>query len=238
MEQSSRFLKSVYAISSLKTKEEAGLVLDSQKQLDVHLAMLRIWQSERLKKTHSDILNNTKYGPACNFFLNDIYAPKDFSQRDNDIEYLYEVMSSVLPKFLLKLIRNTIILNNLTTELDIHLLDVLKNNFSPPFCITPERYTEGYRICDNYNERKKQIDLLIEIGQEVDTGTKIPLVATALRLARGPAAKTGWADVHQFIENGFTAFKKMGSAEKFLRIIQKREMLILDQIFSGVENPF
>lgn len=238
MEQSSRFLKSVYAISTLKTKDEANIESDDEKHLDVYLATLRIWQSERLKKTHLDILNNTRYGPACNFFLNDIYAPKDFSQRDSNIEYLYEVMSSVLPKFLLKLVKNTIILNNLTTELDNQLLDVLKNNFDPPFCITPERYTEGYRICDNYKERKKQIDLLIEIGQEVETGTKIPLVATALRLARGPAEKAGWADVHQFIENGFTAFKKMRGAEKFLKIIEKREVFILDQIFSGAKNPF
>lgn len=238
MGQSTRFLKSVHAISTLKSKGESGLGNADQKLLDVHMAALRIWQSERLKKTHSDILKNPRYGPACEFFLNDIYAPKDFSQRDNDIEYLYEIMSSVLPKFLLKLVRNTISLNNLTSLLDNKLLEVLKNSFNSPFYITPERYSEAYRICNNYDDRKKQIDLLIEIGKEVDAGTKIPLVTTALRFARGPAERAGWIEVHQFLEDGFIAFKKMRGADKFLMVIEKREKNILDRIFSGEENPF
>ena len=86
MPQSTKYIKSVKAITSIKSRDAAGLPYKAHKELDAPVAMLRIWQSERLKKTHADILHSPLYGPACRFFLNDIYAAEDFSRRDNDIE--------------------------------------------------------------------------------------------------------------------------------------------------------
>lgn len=234
MPQSSRYLKSVKAIANLKPRE----INNASQPLDIHVAGLRIWQSERLKKTHADLLRSKRFGPACNFFLRDIYSAQDFSQRDNDIEYLYEVMSSVLPNFLLKLVVNTIELNNLTKVLDTDLVRVLAYNFDKPYKVTPERYTEAYRICNNYDQRLHQIDLLMEIGGQVDFATRFPLIGTTLKLARGPAFRAGWGEVHAFLEAGFTAFKRMKGAKKFLAVVEMREKQILDAIFDGVSNPF
>ena len=238
MSQASKYLKSVKAITSLKSKESAELSADQGKGLDPQMALLRVWQSERLTKTHADLLKSKRYGPACRFFLDEIYAPNDFSQRDNDIEYLYEVMSSVLPNFLLSLVSNTVELNNLTSILDQHLLKALVDDLGMEETITPETYTEAYRICDNYDERRRQIELLMEIGHQVDIGTRIPLVGTTLRLVRGPAHQAGWGEVHDFLEKGFSAFKKMRNAKKFLQVIDKRETAILDRIFAGETDPF
>ena len=147
-------------------------------------------------------------------------------------------MSSVLPNFLLKLVSNTVVLNNLTNSLDEHLLNVLVNELQSPDKLTPELYTDAYRICDNYDLRFQQIDLLLEIGSQVDKGIKIPFVGSALRLARGPAYRSGWGEVHEFLENGFSSFKKMKGAKQFLKVIEKREKSILDRIFDGESNPF
>jgi len=238
MPQASRYVKSVKAITSLKSRDSENIVSSIDKPLDPTIALLRIWQSERLKKTHADLLSIPRYGPACNFFLNEIYGASDFSQRDNDLEYLYDVMSSVLPNFLLSLVSNTIDLNNLTKELDNQLISVIVNDLKSADKITPQIYTEAYRLCDNYNQRVRQIDLLIEIGHQVDFGTKIPLISTTLRLARGPSHRAGWGDVHDFLENGYNSFKKMGGAKKFLAVIEKREKRILDRIYDGDDNPF
>ena len=238
MPQSTKYIKSVKAITSIKSRDAAGLPYKAHKELDAPVAMLRIWQSERLKKTHADILHSPRYGPACRFFLNDIYAAEDFSRRDNDIEYLYDVMSSVLPNFLLKLVSNTGVLNNLTNELDTELIKVLANDLSSENRLTAELYTDAYRICDNFEKRAHQIDLLVAIGSQVDKATRIPLIGTTLRLARGPAYKAGWGEVHDFLEKGFTSFKKMKGAKKFLSVIKKREMSILERIFQGEKNPF
>ena len=234
----SKILKSIDAISSLDQREDGESIYHQKEALDPNLVLLREWQSKRLANTYSDLMSKRRYVLAGDFFLNDIYAARDFSQRDNDLEYLYDVMSSVLPKFMLTLVGHTIELNNLSNLLDAKLLSALREELDLRDEITPAMYTDGYRICDNYDERKLQIELILEVGKQVDITTKIPLLGTALKMASGPAQRTGWGDVHNFLARGFRAFKQMRGAEKFLDTVEKREMHILDHIFMGNKNPF
>src|SRR5512135_1835698 len=61
--------------------------------LHPQLAMLREWQADRLARTYADLLADPHYHPACEFFLSDIYAPRDFSQRDHDLERIHKFLS-------------------------------------------------------------------------------------------------------------------------------------------------
>jgi hypothetical protein len=232
------YLKTIKALSSIEQRQSGLSIHKERVALDPEVVLLRDWQVNRLSETYSDLLRESRYSLTGRFFLNNIYAPKDFSQRDNDLEYLYDLMSSVLPKFLLSLVDNTIKLNNLTNILDYKLLHAMVEELDMKEEITPEMYTEGYRICDNYDERYIQIELILEIGRQVDLGRRIPFAGTALRLARGPAHRSGWGDVHDFLEDGFNAFKNMRGAKKFLRIVKIRELYILNRIFEGDPNPF
>ena len=201
--------------------------------------MLHTWQSKRLAHTHADLLASPVYGPACQFFLSNVYASRDFSQRDHDIEYLYELMSQFIPQFMLSLVRNAIEMNNLTNDLDRKLLRALTEDLGVIDTITPQLYAEGYRICDNYDERVRQIELVAEVGHQVELSTRIPMVDLTLRLARQPARRAGWHELHDFLEQGFHAFKHMGGKAKiFLSLIRQRELHILDNIFAGVIDPF
>jgi hypothetical protein len=168
-------LKSIDAISSLDQRVDGESIYHQKEALDPNLVLLREWQSNRLANTYSDLMSKRRYALAGEFFLNDIYAARDFSQRDNDLEYLYDVMSSVLPKFMLTLVEHTIELNNLSNLLDAKLLSAMRDELDLTDEITPAMYTDGYRICDNYDERKLQIELILEVGKQVDMTTKIPL---------------------------------------------------------------
>jgi hypothetical protein len=212
--------------------------LDELIGVDPRLALLRNWQSARLSQTYQDMLASPRYSAACRFFLSDLYAARDFSQRDQDIEHLYAIMSRILPDFLLGLVRNAIELNRLTSKLDQDLINALVNHLGVIDTISPESYAQAYRICDNYAERKYQIALIVLVGKQVDKGTRIPLVSATLRLARSPAQKAGWYALQDFLERGFAAFKQMHGADYFLQTMQQREMCILDQIFSGHPAPF
>ncbi len=119
-----RFTETIQHLSRLR-QYRAQQPPISHVELDDSLARLRAWQSTRLARTHADLLASHRYGPACRFFLTEIYAPRDFSQRDQDIEYLYAVMSGFLPEFLLKVVRKAIEMNDLTNELDQELSRVL-----------------------------------------------------------------------------------------------------------------
>lgn len=233
----SKFKETIQFLSHLGEHAKHRLPNDMI-ELDASMELLRAWQSQRLERTYADFLSSPRFGPACRFFLTDIYAPRDFSQRDHDIEYLYGVMKRFLPDFLLGLVRNAIEMNALTNTLDHQLLAALVVDLDVRDTITPELYAEAYRICDNYEARKHQIELIIEVGRKVEKGTHLPLVGTALRLARGPANRYGWHELHDFLDRGFNAFKRMHGSREFLGAIQEREMRILDRIFANHPDPF
>lgn len=232
-----KYRKTISKIKQLEPHEkikEKALQLDSSQYLD----LLRDWQSNRLELTYQDFLASPRYGSACRFFLDEIYAAKDFRQRDYEIKHLYEIMSRFLPDFLLRLVAKTIELNDLSNALDETLLNTLQQDLGVIDAITPELYAEGYRICDNYAERVYQIELIGEVGHMVEISTRIPLVGTSIRLARIPAQRSGWIDLHDFIDRGFHAFKRMRGADKFLHAIRDRETKILDRIYAQNPQPF
>ncbi|HHB90094.1 MAG TPA: hypothetical protein ENK60_02160, partial [Anaerolineae bacterium] len=150
--------------------------------LSPEMAMLRAWQAQRLARTYADFLADPRYEPAGRFFLENIYAPKDFSQRNADILRIHEFMSRFIPARALRTLTKAIELHNLTEELDATLLDVLLNQVGVTDSISEEQYAEAYRLCDNYDDRVKQIDMVVEIGRDLEKLVKHRVIGWTLRL--------------------------------------------------------
>jgi hypothetical protein len=235
--QISGYKETLQTIKDLRKLKENQPTL-TQGGLEPNLKILRDWQAARLARTHADLLASARYGPACSFFLSDMYAARDFSRRDQDLEYLYSLMSHFMPEILLRLVSRAIEINNLTKTLDQVLLKVLVEDLGMTDEITVDMYAEAYRMCDNYNDRVHQINLLGEIGRMVELGTHIPLISSVLKLSRRPATNAGWGEIHSFLERGYLAFKHIHGSDKFLRILQERELRILDRIYEGFAQPF
>lgn len=227
-----RLLRDLEHSRELRPQTVAGAELDPQ------LALLRMWQSERLSHTYADLLAHKYHGSACRFFLSDIYAPRDFSQRDHDVGRIYAYLSRVVPAQMLQLLTDTIELNELTDQLDHALLHALVDRLGVTNAITPLLYAEGYRVCDNYTERRVQIDLTTRLLKEVAGGARLAVVGVAMKVVRGPAQRAGWGELYDFLERAYAAFKQMRDAEAFVCTIKEREMRILDRIFAGDSDPF
>lgn len=200
------------------------------------MVIFRAWQMQRLSATHADLLQNPRYRPACLFFLEDIYAPKDFTQRNHDIVRMHDFMLRFLPARLIRTLTLAIELNALTEELDEALLQALVEDLGMTDSISHQQYAQGYRICNNYDERKLQIELIMEVGHGLERLTHLPLIGWTLHMARVPALRGGWHEMQAFLERGFSAFKHMHGAQEFLDIVQRREMSILDRIFAGADE--
>ncbi len=207
-------------------------------QLDPQLSMLRSWQSIRLARTYVDLLESDQYGPASRFFLSDIYASKDFSQRDHDITTIYNFLSHILPPISLKLLKDSIELNQFTYALDKKLLAALVNQLNVTDKITPALYARAYQFCDNYEERAFQIKSLAKILREVGEGARWPLVGTALSIVHKPAVSAGWSELYDFLARGYKAFKPMKNIKYFVQVIRERELHILDNLFDNKPDPF
>lgn len=202
------------------------------------IKLLREWQSARLSLTHNDLLEHPRFRPATQFFLSDVYAPRDFSQRNYDIQKAYDAMRKAVPEKVIHVLAETIELHQFTDELDAKLADVLFGQLDGDGGITPELYAEAYRICDNYDDRVRQIDMIAAIGYSVDRIVRLPFIGFTLRLAHTPAHLAGWHELQGFLERGYAAFKHMKGAADFLNTVVSREKTILDRIYAGDADPF
>jgi hypothetical protein len=225
-------LNFVHDLENLRYQQIEAGTLDPMENL------LRTWQSNRLARTYADLFQQPRYRLAGMFFLNDIYAARDFTQRDHDIEQMYAFMHRFIPDVFLRPLSMTVELNSLTAKLDQQLIDAMVNQLGLTDTITEELYAEGYRVCDNYDERFHQIKLVCEIGDYLDKVVKSPFAGSLLRISKAPARQAGWGELVEFLEAGYVAFRRLHGAASFLDTIRSRELGILNRIFEGDADPF
>lgn len=214
--------------------------------LHLRLALLREWQARRLARTYADLLADPGYRPACEFFLSDIYAPRDFSQRDQDLEHIHQFLARVLPATTIQLLTKTVELNRLTNSLDNHLLQVLVDQLGVTDAVmdavmdavTPELYAEAYRLCDNQAERAYQIDLTQDVLRQVSDWARHRVVSIAMKMAKVPAQRAGWVETYDFLERGYEACRRLKEAQFFVETIAQREKGLLDLIYAGDVTGF
>ena len=190
---------------------------------------LRAWQSDRLTRTHADFLDNPEFGPAAQFFLTDVYADRDFSRRDAELEALYKFLQPLLSKEALESMANSVALNRLTYRLDGEMVERLEA-MGVTEVFTTHQYEEAYRQ-GRYEDRVAQIDLVVTLMRQVADLHHYPFVGAALHTTRGPAKRMGWHELHDFLERGYDAWRGVRDPEPFLHAIHTREQALNDRLF-------
>ena len=199
------------------------------------LARLSDWQASRLGVTYADLAAQPRYADAIAFFKTDLYGAVDFTRRDADLARAAPVMARMLPDRVLETVAKAMELNALSQDLDRTLLAHLPRA-GGTFTVT--EYCRAYRAMDNRPARELQIQLIGEFGAAIDVYVKKPLLRTALMMMRHPARAAGLAVLQEFLERGFTAFRKMRGAAEFLATIDRRERALMNAIFAGDPAPF
>lgn len=199
------------------------------------VAALCQWQAERLKDTHRDLYQDARYRPGLDFLLEDLYSPQALTARDDDIDRVFPVMVKLLPDALLKTVSELVELNLLTQRLDRMLAAVL---FSRMGCryIDPGVYAEAYRRTGQRHERLRQIQLVANIGDDLDRYVGSRTVSFALSITQGAAEMAGLGELHGFLRRGFAAFRAMEGVEDLLSQIVIRESAVLEGLFQGDES--
>ncbi|MCC6191438.1 MAG: hypothetical protein IT318_20635 [Anaerolineales bacterium] len=205
--------------------------------LDPRLASLRQWQSARLARSYADLLAHPRFAPAARFFLDDIYSPRDFSQRDHDLLQLHDFMRRFVPPAMFQPLTLTVKLHALTERLDRALATMLFDTMKVAEVLLAT-YCDAYRRCDNFAERVSQIELIGEIGRDLDRIVRQPLTGTVLAVAARPARRAGWGELTGFLERGYQAFKHLRGARPFLDLVRRRETRYLDRIYAGDPDPY
>jgi len=209
--------------------------LMAEENLIDSIRTLQTWQTQRLLTTHNDLWQSKRFKPAMQFFVDEIYGPKDFSQRDTELARVVPKMAKVLPSKGLNSLEAALRLNSLSLELDIALVKELGSDE-----LNRSSYFECYRQSNNQAQREEQIQLLEDLGLDLAKVVKIRGIATMLTLSRKPARLIGVESLHEMLEKGFKSFKKLGKVHDFIDPIVSRERALMYALFnatSEAENP-
>lgn len=202
------------------------------------LRELQRWQSVRLAEAFGDLRERPRFRAATDFFLNDLYSASDASWRDRDLKRMLPTLRAWLPEHMLQTVAAALELDLLSHELDLTVAGKLVGVLAPGEKLDGKRYAAAYRAAGTREERERQIQLLLEVGRELDRIVKKPLIFTILKLARGPARATGLDRLQSFLERGFAAFAAMNGADDFLGEVEARERRVMERIFASDPNPF
>ncbi len=206
--------------------------------VEQEFSRLRRWQSARLARTHADLLHNPRYQPAAEFFLEELYGDRDFRQREHDLARIMPMMNRILPAGVLHTAALALELNALSYELDAEMTRLLIADGHFRHELDEAAYVAAYRCCARYELRRQQIDLVEQLGQDLEKIVRKHLIHTALKLAKTPARLAGVGELHRFLDAGFHAFRHMGAdAGTFVAIISRRERAIMEQISAGHLHP-
>lgn len=205
----------------------------SQSGSPARLVALKRFQSERLGRTYADLASQPRYRSATDFFLGDLYGPRDFSRRDAAMLKVLPAMTRMMPAFAVETATLAVELEALSEALDHRTAEALA-----PGEIDTSSYAAAYRTATTREERLRQIDLIVAVGKRLDKVVKVPLIYQTLKLMRRPARAAGLEELQHFLERGFEAFVAMGGAQEFLATIRERESAILNRLFSGEAEPF
>lgn len=199
--------------------------------------LLRTWQAARLARSYADLLASERYAQSARFLLTDLYGPKDFSGRDDEVERILPLLLDLLPLSALRTIALAVETDALTERLDAATVAEL-DRAGVIDRIDEDSYAAAYRRVGLRKDRVRQIVLVRKTGDALARLASKPLVTTVLKLMRRPAHLAGLDDLHAFLENGFTTFRRMGSAGEFLDSIEMRERRLITNLFDGVAQPF
>jgi len=208
--------------------ERAARAADSA--LAERVTHLKRYQQARFALTYADLLGHPRYAGAARFFLDDLYGPEDFSQRDAQFARIVPALVRLFPDEVVATVEALTALHALSEQLDSEMarhLDKLP--------LTGSIYIGAWRRTGQPTSRQRQIDLMLGVGRALDVYTRRPLLRHSLRAMRIPARASGMSALQTFLESGFDTFRAMRGADEFLTQIAHRERAVVASLF-GIGN--
>ena len=190
---------------------------------------LQHWQCERLLVSHDDLATQSRYQKAMGFFVEELYGPKDFSQRDADLVRVIPKLAKVLPDKAMNAMDDALALNALSFDLDMEMAQYLQTHF-PDEPINRDNYALAYRAVGRMDDRKHQIDIISHLDDQLSDVIKVRGIGMLISLSRRPAKLADLLALHEFLERGFNAFKALGDVQSFIQPVLVREKALMQAL--------
>jgi hypothetical protein len=189
---------------------------------------LKAYQQQRFARTHATLLAHPRYAPATRFFLDELYGPQDFAQRDAQFSRIVPALVRMFPADTVATVEALAAVHALSERLDTAMAIQLDGQ-------SPSRagYVRAWQATGEPAARARQLELVMRIGQALDRHTRSFVLRASLKAMRGPARAAGMAALQTFLEAGFDAFGSMRGADEFLATIAASESALSARLFEA-----
>jgi hypothetical protein len=215
-----RILQSLAAVDGERRRRADASTLAAD------VAALKAYQQKRFARTHASLLAHPRYGRAANFFLNELYGPQDFSQRDAQFSRIVPALVRLFPADTVATVESLAAVHALSERLDtamaVHLGGAAPSRAS---------YVRAWQAAGEPAARARQIELVMRVGEALDRHTRSFMLRASLKAMRGPARAAGVGALQTFLEVGFEAFGAIGGAREFLATIHASETALVQRLF-------
>lgn len=204
----------------------------------LHYATMAIkrFQAQRFRATYADLLGTKEYAAATEFFLSELYSDKDFSLRDAQFARIASALQRFFPASVVATAVAMAELHALTEGLDLAMADEWLAHHPAAHDSDSQRYLGAWQRVGRHTDRQRQLRTVLSIGLELDRLTRMPGLRLMLKMMRRPAQAAGLGSLQNFLEAGFDTFAAMSgpgsNAQRFLKIIESRETLWIQELFS------
>ncbi len=93
--------------------------------------------------------------------------------------------------------------------------------------VTRDSYAQALHACDDMRDRKRRLELLVDIGKEVEPHINSRLMHTGLKLLRGIFRNSGLADIHKVADEGFIQLRSVSGLAQQLETFADTEISYL-----------
>jgi hypothetical protein len=197
-------------------------------ELAAAVGAVKAYQQQRFRHTYADLLASERYAAAARFFLDELYGPRDFSERDAQFARVVPAMVRLFPQEIVATVDTLARLHALSESLDTQMADRMR-----AAAVDAMRYVAAWQRTADLPTRERQIELTLAIGSTLDRLTRKPLLRRTLHLMRGPARAAGLSALQQFLEAGFDTFAAMRGAGDFLGTVEQRERALAVALFAA-----
>jgi len=215
-------------INDLRRVQQLRARRQANAELANRVAAVKQYQHARFERDYAGLLDSPRHGAAARFFLEDLYGPTDFGERDAQFGRVIPALNRFLPSDFMRVVAALAQLHALSEDLDQQMAQMLTSEV-----IDDRSYRAAWQRVGRSADRERQLALLLQIGNSLDRHTRSTLLATTLKLMRGPAKAAGLSQLQSFLERGLVAFTAMHGAHEFLDAVANNERRLIAELFGS-----
>ena len=123
---------------------------------------IKSFQQMRFRQTYADWLNSARYRRAAVFFLEELYGPMDFSQRDAQFARIVPSLVRLFPADVVEVVRTLARLHALSESLD----SAMAAHLDDAGTLDAQSYVRAWVATGRASERSAQVELTVSESAE------------------------------------------------------------------------